>query len=154
MRLVSKVDVEAPASFVFAQLADFDAWERGALRRGADVIRTDNVRRTGPGMTWMIRFAFRARERQLQVRLTKFDPALGMVFAADGPSVLGGMELDLVDLTPRRTRIILRLEIKPKNLPARLFVQSLKLMRGRLVAKLDARVKATAKEIEDRYLAT
>ena len=151
MRLVSKVDIEAPASFVFAQLSDFEAWERTALRRGADVIRTDNVRRVGPGMTWMIRFAFRARERQLQVRLVKFDPSLGMVFSADGPSVLGGLEADLVDLTPRRTRVILRMEIKPKNLPARLFVQSLKLMRSRLVAKLDARVKTTAKEIEDRY---
>ena len=34
MKLVAKYDVEAPVDFVFAQLADFEGWERAAMRRG------------------------------------------------------------------------------------------------------------------------
>ncbi|MBC7477273.1 MAG: SRPBCC family protein, partial [Pseudorhodobacter sp.] len=38
MKLVAKYDLEVPAAFVFAQLVDFDGWERAAMRRGADVV--------------------------------------------------------------------------------------------------------------------
>ena len=61
MKLEAKHDVEAPAAFVFAQLADFEGWERAAMRRGADVTRLDTLRTVGPGMTWTASSTIAAR---------------------------------------------------------------------------------------------
>jgi len=51
LKLAAKYDVEAPVEFVFAQLIDFEGWERAAMRRGADVSRTDKLTKAGPGMS-------------------------------------------------------------------------------------------------------
>ncbi len=50
-------------------LSDFDAWERGAMRRGAEVERTDALARPGPGMAWAATFPYRGKRREIEVRL-------------------------------------------------------------------------------------
>ncbi|GAB1361957.1 hypothetical protein MASR1M32_11930 [Rhodobacter sp.] len=70
MKLTTRQDIEAPLDFVHAKLTDFDQFERMAMRRGAEVERTDRMRTTGPGMAWKVRFAYRRRQRAVQVRLT------------------------------------------------------------------------------------
>ena len=49
MKLSSRQDIEAPVAFVFDALNDFQAWERAALRRGAEVARTDKMNVTAQG---------------------------------------------------------------------------------------------------------
>ena len=61
MKLSGRTDVQAPVEFVFDAISDFDFWERAALRRGAEVTRTDKLRQPAPGMSWMIRFGWRGR---------------------------------------------------------------------------------------------
>ena len=39
MKLTAKTDLEVPAAFVFAALADHQAWEREAVRNGAELGR-------------------------------------------------------------------------------------------------------------------
>ena len=43
MKLVARYDVDVPIDFVWAELTDFEAWERMAIRRGAEVMRTDRM---------------------------------------------------------------------------------------------------------------
>ena len=52
MKLSSRYDVEAPITQVFAELVNIDQWERAAMRRGADITRTDTVKASGPGVVW------------------------------------------------------------------------------------------------------
>ena len=47
-----------------------------------------------------------------------------------------------------------RLEIKPKTIAARIFVQSIKLARARVERTFSQRVAQLAVEIEDRYKRT
>ena len=54
MKLSGRTDIQAPVEFVFDAISDFDFWERAALRRGAEVTRTDKLRQPAPGMSWMI----------------------------------------------------------------------------------------------------
>ena len=70
MKLSSRQDINAPAAFVFTALADFEAWERAAMRRGADVERTDKANRDGSGRSWLIRFTYRGKARRIAVQLT------------------------------------------------------------------------------------
>lgn len=121
------------------------------MRRGADVHRTDKLRLPGPGMTWQARFAWRGRERQLQVRLSRLQADQFLSVDFDGPSVEGVLSIELVELAARRTRMLMQVETKPRTLAARLFIQSMKLAKGRVQRKYDARLQAIARDIEQRY---
>lgn len=151
MKLSGRIDIGTPIDFAFGVLSDFDAWERAAMRRGADVTRTDKLRVPAPGMTWVIKFAWRGRERELQVRLAEIESPQQLVFVFDGPSVEGSLNAELVQLATKRTRMLLQVEIKPRSLAARLFIQSLKLAKTRVQKKFDKRLAQIAQDIETRF---
>jgi len=151
MKLNGRTDIGAPIAFVFSSLSDFEAWERAALRRGADVHRTDKLRVPAPGMTWQARFAWRGRERQMQIRLTGISPMTGMDIAFDSPSVTGTMRIELVELSARRTRMLMHVDLKPRTLAARLFIQSMRLAKRRVQKRFDGRLAAIAQDIEQRF---
>lgn len=151
MKLSGRTDIQAPASFVFDVLSDFDYWERAAMRRGADVHRTDKLKEPGAGMAWLIRFGWRGRERQMHMKLVALDRPTQIVFAGDGPSVIVGITCEIVELSAKRCRIIVQTDIKPRTLAARLFIQSLKLAKGKVVKRYESRLTAAAAMIEARY---
>ena len=151
MRLTCVQDIEAPAAFVFRVLADFDAWERGALRRGADVNRTDRLRQPGPGMTWIARFAHRGRDRTVTIRIDALDAPGHLGLSAFSPVVEGQARLDLMELGARRTRLHVTLDAKPKTFAARLYFQSLRLARARVQRTLTRRIAGFATGVEDRF---
>lgn len=151
MKLSGRTDVQAPVEFVFDAISDFDFWERAALRRGAEVTRTDKLRHPAPGMSWMIRFGWRGRERQMHVVLKQMDRPLALALDGDSPSVEGGAVLELVALSATRVRILVQTTIKPRTLAARLFVQSMRLARGKVTARYEKKLRQMASIIEQRY---
>ena len=151
MKLVAKYDVEAPAAFVFAQLADFAGWERAAMRRGADVTRLDTLRDVGPGMTWDCRFSYRGKDRRATIRLDAITPPGSLALTGKSAPVDGLLQIEVLDLAAKRARIVARLEVKPNTLTARIYVQSLRLARSRVERSYSQRVAQLAAEIEDRF---
>lgn len=121
------------------------------MRRGADVQRTDDLTANGPGMTWSASYKFRGKQRKTQLELLHYDPPNGMSFVTRSNAFTGDADVDLVALSRTRTRLTLSFELKPQSLSARLLVQSLKLARGSLSRKMDARVRAFARDLEERY---
>lgn len=151
MKLTTRHDIEAPIAYVHAQFADFEMWERAAMRRGADVQRDDPAREARPGTWWDVRFRFRGRDRQARVTLLRHDPGQHFAFDGEGPSARAGMTIDLVELGPKRTRVVASAQIAPKTLAARLFVQAMKLARRRVQRRFDGRMARFAAEMEERY---
>lgn len=151
MKLVAKKDVEAPAAFVFRQMSDFEGWERAAMRRGADVTRADSLSAVGPGMAWDTQFTYRGKERRVNLRLETITPNSALTLALRSVPVNGTLQIDVIDLAAKRTRIELRLEVRPNTLAARVLLQSLRLARARVERNFDQRVAQLAVEIEDRY---
>ena len=151
MKLVARYDVEAPVAFVFAQLTDFEGWERAAMRRGAEVSRTDNLRVAGPGMSWLTTFRYRNKDRSATIRLDALNPTSSLALTAMAAIVDGKLGFELLDLAARRTRVEVRLEIKPKSLVARIYVQALRLTRSRVERSFAQRVARLATEIEERF---
>ena len=150
MKLSGRTDIGAPVAFVYECLTDFEGWERSAMRRGADVHRMDKLRGIAPGMTWQARFAWRGKERQLQLCLKRLDRPNHFGLEFDGPSVEGRMNVELVELAAKRTRMLMQVEIKPRTLAARLFIQSLKLAKGRVQKRFDGRLLGIAQDVEQK----
>ncbi len=150
MQFTAREDIEAPLDRVFAELTNFEALERQALRRGVQVRRTDDMSGKGEGMCWETAFTFRGKERDARIVLSDFTAPERMVF----DSVSGGLEaatmIELVALSRARTRISVNSELKPKTLSARLLVQSLKLAKGGVEKRFRKRVAGYAKDLEDR----
>jgi hypothetical protein len=151
MKLSGRTDVQAPVEFVFDAISDFDFWERAALRRGAEVTRTDKLRQPAPGMSWMIRFGWRGRERQMHVVLKQLERPQVLAIEGDSPSVEGVASIELVALSATRVRLLVQTTIKPRTLAARLFVQSMRLARGKVAARYDKKLRQLATIIEQRY---
>ena len=154
MKFSSKEDVEAPIANVFGMLSDFEVYERSAIRRGADVQRLGDHDVPHIGQMWQASFTFRGKERKTGVELVQYTPPTEMVFESQSGGLLTSLVLDLVALSPNRTRISVEFEIKPRTLPARLFVQSMKLAKSNLTKRFKLRVAEYARDIENRIART
>ena len=151
MQLASKENIEVPIEQVFDMLADFERHERSAMRRGAEVRRTDTLKEPGVGVRWDISFEFRGKPRDLQLAVTEFDRPYEMTFEAGMNGVDSTISVQLVALSKTLTRMNVSTDIKPKTLSARLLVQSMKLAKSNISKRLDSRMSAQARDMEDRY---
>ena len=151
MKFAVKQDVEVPIEFAFAHLTNFDAWERSAMRRGAEVARTDQLRTPAAGMAWKTSFLYRGKLRKLDLRLTKLAPPNKLSFAAQSAAIEIEFAADLTEMSVKRSRLHLTMEVTPRNLAARLFIQSMRLARTRMDRKFAQRVAQVIAEIEAAY---
>lgn len=151
MKLKEKYDIEAPVGFVYRELVDFAAWERMALRRGAEVTRLDDLTAIGPGMAWQVNLVLRGRGRSLRIQVVAATPGSHLTLTLRSTLADGEIVIELLDLTTTRTRIEVRTEIKPKTLAARIYMQTLRLARRRVDANYARRIGQLAVEMEDRY---
>jgi hypothetical protein len=152
MKLTAKCDIEAPLAYVFQTVTDFPSWERAAVRRGAEVERTADVPMEGVGTAWRLNFLYRGKKRTCVIKVAKIVPDQAIGFDLDSPSLAGGSVIEFQALSPRRTRVKVALTVKPKTLAARLFVNTLRLAKGRVTKKFDARVEQMGADIEDRFV--
>lgn len=150
MDFSTKEDIEAPIDAVFAALQDFDGFERAAMRRGAEVVRTDVPRLTGAGIGWRVGFDYRGKRRSITGRLEAIEAPVLMRFSGVAKAFSATLTLDLVALSRRRTRVSVALSVEPKTLVARIFIQSLRLTKTRVNARFAKRVKTFARGLEDR----
>jgi Polyketide cyclase / dehydrase and lipid transport len=141
VRLSAREDIDAPQERAFRALAAFDHWERAALRKGASVLRTDTLAEAAPGMTWQVGFVWRGRPRNLTIHLTEIDAPQALRFEGVSPSFQGWMAIEIVRMGARRSRLAMTMEIKPRTLASRLFLQSARLARGRITKRLDMAMK-------------
>ncbi|WP_341366643.1 SRPBCC family protein [Yoonia sp. BS5-3] len=150
MKFSTREDIEAPIDFVFAQVTDFDAFTRSALRHGAE-ITTEHSGPADVGAQWFVNFTFRGRARKLTLRMTQLDVPGGYTIEAVSDGMTAISELTLVALSPRRTRLAFAIDVRAKTLTARLLLQSMKLAKGKLTKRFKARVLDFAEDVEDRY---
>ncbi len=153
MKLSTREDIAAPIEAVFAELTDFDGFERVALRRGAEVARTDDKGTVGTGMTWRAQFPFRQRVRVADLELVEYDKPNMMRVKSKLSGIEAEIIVDLISLSRARTRMTLSADLRPKSIPARLMIQSVKLAKGNLTKRFRKRVAEYAATIEERHAA-
>ncbi|MBV7408499.1 SRPBCC family protein [Maritimibacter sp. DP1N21-5] len=150
MKLTTREDIAAPIEAVFANVADFAWFERAAMRRGVDVVRTDSLTTTGTGMSWHAEFSLRGRDRKVDVDLADYDPPEKMKLILRSAGLEVEALIDFVAMSRSRTRMNVTMDATPKTIPARLMIQSAKLARTNILKRYRRRVAEYAAELEER----
>ncbi len=151
MELATREDIDAPIDWVFGQVTDHAAFERIALRRGAEVERRDPGQGFEPGAAWRMVFPYRGRERVLDARVTGVDRPNGWTATLSVGGIDGTVKVDLVAMSRSRTRMIVEVALAAQSLSARLLLQSVKLARGNVLKRFRNRVAGFAAELENRH---
>lgn len=151
MRLTAKSDIEAPLAYLYASIADTAAWEREAVRRGAEIERPADMPLSGVGAGWLVKVPFRGRLRKFLLRIVDMAQDQELEFSVEGAAMSGAGQLETKALSARRSRLRVTVEVKPKTLAARLFLNTLRLARRQVEARFEKRLGQFATRIEDRY---
>jgi hypothetical protein len=106
------------------------------------------------GMAWRLRFTFKGKQRKMSIRFADAEPGSHLAWAFDSVPIEGTVKVELVSLSPRRTRLTMVSDIRPKTLAARLMIQSLRLAKGRVQRRFDLRTGQLANMIEEHYRAS
>jgi len=151
MDISTKVDVNAPAYYIFDCLSDFQSFEKAALRRGADVQRVDAGTQLGVGSRWDVGFKFRGKHRDLIVEMTEYKVPELATYLATGQGIRASMRIELVPMSKSRTRMVTDIKMEAKTLPARLLLQSAKLAKGQVKKRFDGMMADFAEQLEQRH---
>lgn len=146
MKFVAKQDVELPQQTLFDRMADFQMFERVAIRRGVDVVRTGSLA-SKSGIKWDCKFEFRARKQDARVQVTEFNSPDHLAFLVTNTALNIKLEIMLSALSKKQSRLLVTSVIEPKMLAARLLVQSMKLTRSKYNQRYQKRVAEVANEL-------
>ena len=150
MKFSTREDVDAPIDPVFDSLCAFEAFERQAIRRGAEVRRTDAMTAPGVGMTWDVSFPVRGKVRKFDLLMRRFEKPHFMGVDASSDGLESKFDVEVIALSRTRTRVAVSLELKPKTLAARLFLQSLRLAKASLTKRFKLRIAEQMRGLEER----
>ena len=120
------------------------------VRRGAAVRRVDPAHEPGAGMAWDIAFDLRGKRRELRLDVAQFDrPEKIMIRGLSEPLDIA-LEMTVIALTRSKSRLMFEVEVKPRNMRARLMLQTAKLGKAQLDRKFADRVGAFLSDLSAR----
>lgn len=151
MKLTAKTDFDVPLQFAYAVLSDHRSWERDAAERGLRIERPADMPLSGPGAGWLLHLPYRGKLVKILLRLVQEIPDEKLAFDLLSPSIEGEFDLAVMALSPRRTRLHLVIEVRPRSMAARLLLNALRLAKGRVQSRLDQRVAQVGAQIQKRY---
>ncbi|MES0827586.1 SRPBCC family protein [Ruegeria sp. SCP11] len=152
MQFTAREDIEAPINSVFEMVADFERFERMAMRRGVEVRRLSGHMGVVPGTQWETEFKLRGKPRHVAIQMAECEPPSHMRFEASSKGMNGMTTVEFLALSQRRTRLNIQMSLAAKSLPARLLLQSLRLGQARFRRQFQVRLSEFAREMEERHL--
>lgn len=147
MKISTRKDTELSADQLFQSLTDFDRLERFLTLRGAAVTRLDPDQKAATGAGWRIEFDWRGRQRDLRLHVARLDPPEQLVLVGQSEAFDLTITLMVTALSRQRSRLLFETEAKPRNMRARLMLQTAKLGKSQLDRQFDAGVSRLLNEM-------
>ena len=151
MKFETIEDIDAPREFSFARFTDYIRYEALARSYGADLRRVGGFSEISEGCTWRGSVPIQGRTRGVEAVVSSYSPS----DYARIDTTVGGMnvvfEMRFEELAGERTKLIAVTELQARTLAARLVIQSAKLARKRVQARITSRIVALANEYEDAW---
>lgn len=141
MKFSTRINVDVSPTQLFDRVADFDRLERVLMQNGASVERIDPALDPGTRMGWNVAFRWRGKQRKLRIEVDRYDwpDSFSMVGQSDSLGIMIGATV--IGLNRKRSRLIFEMEISPRNMRARLMIQTAKLGKARLDRRFEKRVQ-------------
>jgi hypothetical protein len=150
MKISSRQDICLPAVEVFAALCDFGHFEQWARQRGAVVTRMTEPPLCRVGSRWRTQFDFRAKPRELDIEVVELSPNEALMLDLSSRNLRGSLSCEIVPLSGSKTRLIVGVDVRPRTISARVWLQSLKLVKSKINDRFRARLEKFAAQIETR----
>ncbi|MFV0293033.1 MAG: hypothetical protein ACK5II_07400 [Paracoccus sp. (in: a-proteobacteria)] len=138
MKFSTRIDEEIPAERMFDSISNFDRTERILLRRGVSVKHVDNM--AAGARAWDLSFDWRGQKRELRMVLVQFDRPEHLALKGQSTPFDIRLDLSVVALSRKKSRLIFELEVKPRNMRARLALQTAKLGKSQLDRRITRKV--------------
>lgn len=138
MKFSTRCDAELAAAALFDTISDFERTERILQRRGVAVQRLDAGQ--GQRQGWHLGFDWRGQRRELQLHLQQFERPERIGLAGGSENYDIAVDMSVVSLGRQRSRLIFETNIRPRNMRARLMLQTLKLGKAQLQRKYGERI--------------
>lgn len=143
MKFSTRKEAELPATELFDAISDADRIAAVMRRRGAKVTRSDKAE----APAWDIRFQWRGRQRNLNLAVTETNRPERMVMQGVSDAFDLTITMTVVALGHIRSRLIFEAELRPRNMRARLLLQTAKLGKAQLDPKFDRGVEKLMAEM-------
>ena len=147
MKLSTRADTDASVETTFAALTDFERHEYRLQRKEIEIRREPTTERVAVGCMWHATAFWQGRTYTAQSELVTLEKPQSLAIETMCRGVNCLSVIDLLSLPEGGTRIFVSLDLSPTTLSSRLRIQTLRLARGRMSAKLAARVREFAFEI-------
>ncbi len=126
MKFSTRQDCDLSSEALFDRLADFDRIALLLTRRGVQVTRLESGK-GGSAKAWELRVDWRGKPRIFSFELVQFDrPDYVKLKGASGNFDLT-VEMSFIPRGREKSRLGLELDIRPRNMKARLMIQTAKL---------------------------
>ena len=146
MKFVAKEDITLSQQVFYDRMADFQMFERVAIRRGVDITRHGSLA-SAEGLKWDCMFEYRGRDRRATVQLSEFSAPERMLFLVTNSALNTRLDITISALSKTQSRFQVSAVLEPKSLTARLLVQSMKLARSKYNKRFQKRVAEVASEL-------
>ena len=150
MKLTAEADLRLAPRRAWAELTDFDGFEKLLRDRGAELTRSATPDPPAVGTTWTGAFDYSGTRRDVAAELVALEPEQRMALALQSSGLEGLAELRLAQRGPRLCRVDLVLDLKARTWRGKLMLQPLKLAHATLEARLSARLQKIAAAMEAR----
>ncbi|MCQ0969840.1 hypothetical protein MLD63_05285 [Paracoccus sp. TK19116] len=140
MKFSTRVDTDRSAPELFAAISDFDRIAKMLISRGVAVEPIAPDQDPGTGMAWFVTFDWRGRERRLRMDVTRFDRPEKLTIAGSSEPFDLIIDMTVVALSRERARLIFETDVRPRNIRARLMLQTAKLGKTQLDERYRKRI--------------
>lgn len=141
MKFSTRLDRDLPADQLFDAISDLQRIERLLMRRGVQVQRIDPGEPAAAEYGWDLTFDWRGKERRLQLIPTQLDRPERISMRGSSESLDLALDVTVVALSRQRSRLIFETEIRPRNMRARLMIQTAKLGKAQLDRRFERRIQ-------------
>lgn len=147
MKFSTRQDTDLSSDELFHLISDFEQIERLIARRGARIARINPAREPGAGMAWEISFDWRGRKRDLRLDVIRFDRP--EIVTLEGRSEQFDILIDMrvIALTRSKARLQFELDLRPRNMKARLLLQTAKLGKAQLDRRFALGIAQTLEDL-------
>ncbi|SET51655.1 SRPBCC family protein [Paracoccus homiensis] len=140
MKFSTRLDRDLSADQLFDAISDLPRIERLLMRRGVQVQRIEPDMPQAGAFGWDLAFDWRGKERRLQLSPTKLERPERMSMRGSSESLDLTLDATVVALSRQRARLIFETEIRPRNMRARLMIQTAKLGKAQLDRRFERRI--------------